>query len=117
VEDYLEPMVHEIKVNRADLLSDIRNAAKRESYRWLCECFYVFPCGIAEPEEIPEGFGVWALHGAIEDGRLELLRPARHSPCKLPFAVWLALAKVTPMRSAPRELSRLSIGSPGAPVN
>ena len=98
VEDYLHPAVHEIKVNRADLLSDLRNAAKRESYRRVCcECFYVFPRGIAEPREIPEEFGVWTLHGAVEDGRLELLRPARHSACRLPFAVWLALAKATPM--------------------
>jgi len=98
VEDYLHPAVHEIKVSRADLLSDLRNAAKRESYRWLCcECFYVFPHGVAEAQEIPEEFGVWSLQGAIDDGRLELLRPARHSPCKLPFAVWLALAKATPM--------------------
>jgi len=98
VEDYLHPMVHEIKTNRADLLSDLRNTAKRESYKWLCsECFYVFPRDVAKPQEIPEDFGVWAVHGAIEDGEFELLRPARHSPCKLPFAVWLALAKATPM--------------------
>ena len=31
VEDYLQPMVHEVKVSRADLLSDLRHAAKRES--------------------------------------------------------------------------------------
>ena len=100
VEDYLQPAVHEIKVSRADLLSDLRHAAKRESYQWLCsECYYVFPAGIAEPHEIPEAFGVWVLHGAIDDGRLELLRPARHSHCKLPFSVWLALAKSTPERS------------------
>ena len=100
VEDYLQPAVHEIKVSRADLLSDLRHAAKRESYQWLCsECYYVFPAGIAEPHEIPEAFGVWVLHGAVEDGRLELLRPARHSHCKLPFSVWLALAKSTPERS------------------
>ena len=35
VEDYLQPMVHEVKVSRADLLSDLRHAAKRESYQWL----------------------------------------------------------------------------------
>lgn len=100
VEDYLQPAVHEVKVSRADLLSDLRHAAKRESYQWLCsECYYVFPAGIAEPHEIPEAFGVWALQGDIEDGRLELLRPARHSHCKLPFSVWLALAKSTPERS------------------
>ena len=100
VEDYLQPAVHEIKVSRADLLSDLRHAAKRESYQWLCsECYFVFPAGIAEPDEIPEAFGVWVLHGAVDDGRLELLRPARHSHCKLPFSVWLALAKSTPERS------------------
>jgi len=99
VEDYLQPAVHEIKVSRADLLSDLRHAAKRQSYQWLCsECYYVFPAGIAEPDEIPEAFGVWVLHGAVEDGRLELLRPARHSHCKLPFSIWLALAKSTPER-------------------
>jgi hypothetical protein len=99
VEEYLQPVVHEIKVSRADLLSDLRHAAKRESYQWLCsECFYVFPAGVAEIAEIPEEFGVWVLHGAVEDGRLELMRPARHRSCKLPFPVWLALAKATPVR-------------------
>ena len=99
VEAYLQPVVHEIKASRADLLSDLRHAAKRESYQWLCcECYYVFPAGIAEVQEIPDSFGVWVLHGEIEDGRLELLRPARHQPCTLPFAVWLALAKAAPLR-------------------
>lgn len=100
VEDYLHPMVHEIKVSRADLLSDLRHAAKRESYRWLsCETYYVFPAGIADPDEIPQAFGVWTLNGSIEDGPLELVRPARHAPCKLPFAVWMALAKATPAQA------------------
>ena len=31
VEDHVEPIAHEIKVSRADLLSDLRNEAKRES--------------------------------------------------------------------------------------
>ena len=98
VEDYLQPMVHEIKVSRADLLSDLRHAAKRESYQWLsCETYFVLPAGVADPQEIPEGFGVWLLHGPIESGTLELARPARHVPCKLPFAVWMALAKATPV--------------------
>ena len=97
VERYLHPMVHEVKVSRADLLSDLRHAAKRESYRWLsCETWYVFPVGVAQPQEIPEVFGVWLLDGAVDDGRLECVRPARHVPCKLPFAVWMALARATP---------------------
>ncbi|MCV2369823.1 hypothetical protein [Roseateles oligotrophus] len=99
VEDYLQPVVHEVKVSRADLLSDLRHVAKRESYQWLCnECYYVFPVGVAEAAEIPEAFGIWLLHGGVEAGRVELLRPARHKPCKLPFDVWLALAKATPLR-------------------
>jgi len=98
VEAYLQPTVHEIKVSRADLLSDLRHAAKRVSYQWLCcECTYVFPAGLAEPQELPEELGVWVVHGDVETGRLEMLRPARHSPCQLPFAVWMALAKATPV--------------------
>lgn len=100
VPTYLQPMVHEIKYSRADLLSDLRHDAKRQAYQWLCEeCYYVFPAGIAEPKEIPEHFGIWVLHGGLEAGRFELLRPARHTPCTLPFAVWLALCKATPLRS------------------
>jgi len=97
VEAYLQPMVHEVKVSRADLLSDLRHAAKRESYQWLsCETYYVFPIGVAELHEIPEAFGVWTLNGSVENGVLELVRPARHSPRKLPFAVWMTLAKSAP---------------------
>ena len=97
VEAYLQPMVHEVKVSRADLLSDLRHAAKRESYQWLsCETYYVLPAGVAEPHEIPEAFGVWLLNGPIDSGTLDLARPARHAPCKLPFPVWMALAKATP---------------------
>jgi hypothetical protein len=97
---YLQPQVHEVKVSRADLLSDLRNKAKREAYEWLsCETCYLFPAGMAEPDEIPEPYGVWVLHGEIAEGRFEQLRPARHQPCTLPFAVWMALAKSTPVPS------------------
>ena len=109
VEEYLQPMVHEVKVSRADLLSDLRHAAKRESYQWLsCETYYVLPAGVAEPHEIPEAFGVWLLNGPIDSGTLDLVRPARHAPCTLPFSVWMALAKATPAsldgESTQREL-------------
>ena len=112
VEDYLQPMVHEVKVSRADLLSDLRHAAKRESYQWLsCETYYVLPAGVAEPHEVPEAFGVWLLHGPIDCGTLDLVRPARHVPCKLPFAVWMALAKAVPVsldgESTQRELTEV----------
>jgi len=111
---YLQPVVHEIKASRADLQSDLRHAAKRESYQWLCSaCYYVFPAGVAEPEELPPEFGVWVLHGEVETGRMELLRPARYQPCELPFAVWMALAKATPDRLE-GESPQAHLGEPGA---
>ena len=54
------------------------------------------PAGVAEPQEIPEELGVWLLHGPVDTGVLEFARPSRHVPCKLPFAVWMALAQATP---------------------
>lgn len=112
VEGYLQPAVHEVKASRADLLSDLRHAAKRASYQWLCsECFYVFPAGMAQPQEIPETFGVMVVHGDIDSGVLELLRPARHATCTLPFAVWLALAKATPLRNE-AEAAQMHLGEP-----
>ncbi|QNP47226.1 hypothetical protein [Diaphorobacter aerolatus] len=97
---YLHPLVHEVKASRADLLSDLRHQAKRLAYHWLSEeCHYVFPAGIAEPEELPEEYGVWVMHGNVDDApRFELLRPARHANCRLPFAVWMALCKATPLQ-------------------
>lgn len=115
---YLQPMVHEVKASRADLLSDLRHDAKRQAYQWLCEeCYYVFPAGIARPDEIPEHFGIWVLHGGLDDGansRFELLRPARHTSCTLPFAVWMALCKATPLRSE-AELAQAHLGEPIEP--
>lgn len=111
VEAYLHPIVHEIKISRADLLSDLRHAAKRQAYQWLAsEVHYVLATGVAEPQEIPEEFGVWMLTGAISDGRLEHVRQARHVPCKLPFAVWMALAKAAPFQLSPVDETANSQG-------
>lgn len=113
---YLQPMVHEIKYSRADLLSDLRHDAKRQAYQWLCEeCYYVFPAGIAEPHEIPEHFGIWVLHGGLDTGHFELLRPARHNRCTLPFAVWMALSKATPLRSD-ADRAQAQLGETAGPL-
>lgn len=116
VEAYLHPVVHEIKVSRADLFSDLRHAAKRASYQWLCcECHYVFPIGMAQPEELPPELGVWVMHGDIDTGRLEQLRPARHTHCTLPFPVWLSLAKTTPWQPE-RDPVQIHLGQPEGPL-
>lgn len=112
---YLQPMVHEVKVSRADLFSDLRNKAKRASYQWLCsECYYVFPAGMAEPKELPEDLGVWVLHSDAEGSRLEMLRPARHAPCTLPFEVWMALAQATPLSDSGLDVGQSELAEVAA---
>ena len=100
VEAYAQPVVHEVKVSRADLLGDLRKPDKRAAYLDLGgECWYVLGRDardrpIASANEIPTECGV-----LIDCGdRLEVARAAaRRSVPRLPFAVWLALAKAQPM--------------------
>ena len=94
--DRVEPVAHEIKVQRADLLADLRRPAKGEAYRWLSsECWYVIREGIAQPQEIPEVYGVML---AQPGGALAVARPAPRRALELPFGVWMALARATPER-------------------
>ena len=99
VESYVEPVVHEIKVRRADLLADLRQEGKRAAYRDLGECWYVLGSDargkpIAEAGEVPEDCGVMLVQG----DRLTVARPAqRPARAALPFGVWMALAKATPL--------------------
>lgn len=103
VESYVEPIVHEIKVRRADLLADLRQEGKRAAYRDLGECWYVLGNdargrAIARPEEIPPECGVMTVQA---DGRLAVARAAlRPARAGLPFGVWMALAKATPLPGA-----------------
>jgi hypothetical protein len=90
VEDYVEPVVHEIKVSRADLLSDLRNPNKGLAYVALSsQCWYVVREGIAGVDDVPPCYGLMV---ARPDG-LEVLRPAPQRPMKLGFAAWMALAR------------------------
>jgi hypothetical protein len=90
VEDYTEPVVHEIKVSRADLRSDLRRPDKAAAYLALAsQCWYVLRRGIAEPEEVPATCGVLLA----DAGGLEVARPAPRRALRLPFAVWMALAR------------------------
>lgn len=112
VEAYVEPVAHEIKVRRADLLADLRRPAKGEAYRWLSgECWYVIREGIAQPQEIPEVYGVLM---ARPDGALDVARPAPKRGLRLPFAVWMALARATPERADDDDAQpALGEGPPG----
>lgn len=93
VEDYVEPVAHEIKVRRADLLADLRRPEKGEAYRQLSsQCWYVLREGIGEADEIPRGFGVMVARASA----LEVLRPAPRRAMQLPLAAWMALARAVP---------------------
>jgi hypothetical protein len=100
--DYLEPIVHEIKVSRADLLGDLKRPHKRQAYLDVGgQVWYVLGCDgrgkqIASVDEIPVECGVMLC----KDQRLSVLRAApKRSVRHLPFGVWMALAKATPVKA------------------
>lgn len=93
-QDYLEPIVHEIKVSRADLLGDLSRQDKRLAYLDVGgQCWYVLGRDtrgrpIADAGEVPATCGVmeWV------DDRLVVLRSAPKRPVnQLSFGVWMEI--------------------------
>jgi hypothetical protein len=124
VEAYLEPVVHEIKVRRADLLADLRSPTKRAAYLQIGgECWYVIRAGIAEPDEIPPECGVLV---ATPDApgetsgdtagawTLQVARAAPRRTLRLPFATWMALARATPVDGWRLAHAQAGLGEPPA---
>ena len=77
-QDYLEPVVHEIKVSRSDLLGDLKRQYKRGAYLDVGgQCWYVLGCDrsghpIAKPNEIPVECGVMVFqNNQFEGTRLD----------------------------------------------
>jgi hypothetical protein len=109
VANYVEPVVHEVKVRRADLLGDLKHAGKRAAYLDLGECWYVLGCDakgrpIAQPDEVPAECGVMIF----ERNRFTVARAApRRSRNSLPFGVWMALAKATPVAGLDEDAQSL----------
>ena len=113
VEAYAQPVVHEVKVNRADLLSDLRKPDKRAAYLDLGgECWYVLGRDargrpIGEPDEIPADCGVLIA----QEDQLVVARSAVHRALpRMPFAVWMALAKAQPVAGFDDDLQDLLAG-------
>jgi hypothetical protein len=108
LEDALAPVVHEIKVRRADLLGDLRRPAKGEAYRRMArECWYVLAEGIGDAADVPADYGVMVER----DGLLDVLRPAPRRALRLPFATWMALARATPEPA--EDSTQAQLGDPG----
>jgi hypothetical protein len=109
VEAYLEPIVHEVKVHRSDLLADLRRASKREAYLQIGgECWYVIREGIARPEEIPAECGVLVA----EAERLTVARAAPKRALRMGFAAWMALARATPVEGWRLDDAQGALGDP-----
>lgn len=120
VASYLEPIVHEIKVSRSDLLGDLKRQDKRDSYLGVGgQCWYVLGLDrkgqpIAEPDEIPEPCGVLIA----QPDRLVVARPApKRQVLELPFALWMALAKATPLPALAGTPNELADQAPLTPVD
>ena len=101
VASYLEPIVHEIKVSRADLLGDLKSKDKRDNYLEVSgQCWYVLGCDskgrpIGQADDVPPECGVLIA----EPDRLHVARNAAKRVSRdLPFALWMALAKAAPFR-------------------
>lgn len=91
VDDYVEPVVHEVKVRRADLLADLRRDTKRAAYVALSSrCWYVLKAGIGDADEIPADCGVMLAH---DDGTLDVVRAAPKRALRLALPTWMALAR------------------------
>ena len=115
VEAYLEPIVHEIKVSRADLLGDLRRPHKRAAYLQMGgACWYVLGLDargrpIAAADEVPADCGVMQFDGE----RLQMLRRAPQRAIeRLSFATWMALARATPL-VGDEDVAQQALGAPG----
>lgn len=73
----LDQQVHEIKVSRADFLSDIRNPEKREAYFQLApRVSYATPHGLVNKDEIPAECG-WIEQGPSGSSWVVRKRPPK----------------------------------------
>lgn len=64
------PWTHEVKISRADFLSDIRSAKWRQYVAFSCRVFFAAPKGLIDPIELPRETGLWVFdpdrpHGEV----------------------------------------------------
>lgn len=70
-----EPAIYEVKVQRADFLSDLARPQKRQAYSALAQAvYYCCPHGLIDKTEIPDGFGLLV---EVSTGLFELKKKAR----------------------------------------
>ena len=62
------PWTHEIKISRADFLSDIRSQKWRQYSNFSCRVFFAAPKGLINPVELPPEAGLWEYDPNREHG-------------------------------------------------
>lgn len=67
------PWTHEVKVSRADFLSDMRSGKWRQYASFSCRVFFAAPKGLISAAELPSEPGLWEL----EAGTWKLAKPAK----------------------------------------
>lgn len=82
------PVVHEIKVGRADLLADIADPQKRLGYFTIAErVYYVCPDGVAGKPDIPPECGLIVF----QSERFREVKRARRIPIQLASRTYMTL--------------------------
>lgn len=93
----LETLAIEVKVTRADFLSDVKNPHKQAAWRAAATRHaYAVPAGLVKPDEVPDGCGLIYVkaHGSTDWGFAEWVARAPYTPGhapQLPTRVRLAL--------------------------
>jgi hypothetical protein len=87
---YACPAIHEIKISRADLFSELARPDKRHAYQSLStEFYYVLPEGLATLDEIPTDCGVIYFGAAgVRAGR-----PSPRRTAEPGINEWMAIAR------------------------
>lgn len=80
-EEKISPTVYEVKVNRADFLTDLKKPEKRGAYQEICECmYYVCKEGLIKIEEVPIECG---LIYEMADGTFKTVKRVKKKKVKI----------------------------------
>lgn len=90
---------HEVKVSRADWLTELRDPTKAEAFkRHMDRWFLVAPAGVAQPEELPDGWGLMLVDDA---GRTKVkVRAPKLTPEPMPRGMLAAFTRATAKTAA-----------------
>ena len=88
-EKRIAPTVHEVKVSRADFLSDLRHPVKLAAYRAIAShIYFACPEGLIRREELPAGYGLLYERA---DGTWSTVKRPRKSAVQLSTWHWMNL--------------------------